>query len=122
MEEKKGNTYKGPKEIKLNIGSANNEKKRLTYEQLNDTCNQLWLQNRQLAVKNRELEQFVMNKRLEYLFKVLEYRNNFTSDFVVSCSSEIEEALTIPQSNEENMEEDGKREEKCENKEENHGE
>ena len=120
MEEKKGNPYKGPKEIKLNIGSANNEKKRLTYEQLNDTCNQLWLQNRQLAVKNRELEQFVMNKRLEYLFKVLEYSNNFTSDFVVSCSNEIEEALTIPQNKKENMEGDSKNENKS-NKEEHHG-
>lgn len=122
MEEKKNNVYKGPKEVKLNVGSIGGEKKKLTYEQLNDVCNQLWMQNRQLTSKNRELEQFALNKRLDYLFKVLEYSNSFTSDFVVSCSSEIEEALTIPQSNEENMEEDGKRKEKCENKEENHGE
>ena len=122
MEDKKNSTYKGPKEVKLNVGSMGGEKKKLTYEQLNDVCNQLWMQNRQLTSKNRELEQFALNKRLEYLFKVLEYSNNFTSDFVVSCSNEIEEALTIPQSNEENAEEESKREEKCENKGGNHGE
>lgn len=122
MEDKKNGTYKGPKEVKLNVGSVGGEKKKLTYEQLNDVCNQLWMQNRQLTSKNRELEQFALNKRLEYLFKVLGYSNNFTSDFVVSCSSEIEEALTVPQSNEENAEEESKREEKCENKGGNHGE
>lgn len=121
MEDKRNNVYKGPKEVKLNVGSVGGEKKKLTYEQLNDVCNQLWMQNRQLTSKNRELEQFALNKRLEYLFKVLEYSNNFTSDFVVSCSSEIEEALTIPQSNEENTGE-GKREEGSKNKEEHHGE
>lgn len=80
------------------------EKKPLTYEQLNDACNQLWQQNKQLVARNRELEQFAINKRLEFLFKVLEYNNNFSSDFVVSCASEIEEALTIPQSQEEEKE------------------
>ena len=48
------------------------EQKKLTYEQLNDACNQLWQQNKQLVKRNKELEQFVMNKRLDYLFKVLE--------------------------------------------------
>lgn len=80
------------------------------------------MQNRQLTSKNRELEQFALNKRLEYLFKVLEYSNNFTSDFVVSCSSEIEEALTIPQNNEENAEGESKRKEESKDKEEHHGE
>lgn len=122
MEDKKNGTYKGPKEVKLNVGSVGGEKKKLTYEQLNDVCNQLWMQNRQLTSKNRELEQFALNKRLEYLFKVLEYSNNFTSDFVVSCSSEIEEALTIPQNNEENAEGESKRKEESKDKEEHHGE
>lgn len=80
------------------------EEKKLTYEQLNDACNQLYQQNRQLLLKNRELEQFAMNKRLDYLFKVLEHSNNFSSDFVVSCSSEIEEAMTIPEEKEDKVE------------------
>lgn len=76
-------------------------KKPLTYEQLNDACNQLWQQNKQLVNRNRELEQFAINKRLDFLFKVLELSNNFSSDFVVGCASEIEEALAISQSQEE---------------------
>ena len=95
------------KEVSMNnnLGSktlnSKTEAKKLTYEQLNDACNQLWQQNKQLVARSRELEQVVMNKRLEYLFKVLELSNMFTSDFVVSCSNEIEEAMTIPQSKEE---------------------
>lgn len=73
------------------------EGKKLTYEQLNDACNQLWQQNSQLVKRNRELEQFAMNKRLDYLFKVLEFGKDFSSDFVGNCASEIEEAMTIPQ-------------------------
>lgn len=71
------------------------EQKKLTYDQLNDACNQLWQQNQQLAKRNRELEQFAINKRLDYLFKVLEFGSKFSSDFVGNCASEIEEAMTI---------------------------
>ena len=86
---------KKSKVISMNTSKA--QEKKLTYEQLNDACNQLWQQNKQLAVKNRELEQFAMNKRLDYLFQVLEFSKEFSSDFVGTCASEIEEALTIPQ-------------------------
>lgn len=76
------------------------EQKKLTYEQLNDACNQLWQQNRQLIKKTNELEQFAMNKRLDYLFKVLEQSKEFSSDFIINCVNEIEEAMTIPQNTE----------------------
>lgn len=85
-------------------GESKQEEKKLTYEQLNDACNQLWQQNKQLAVRNRELESFVMNKRLDFLFKVMEFSSMFSSDFVVSCTSEIEQAMTIPQEPEEHKE------------------
>lgn len=89
----------------VNMGNkGKNEPKKLTYEQLNDACNQLWQQNKQLVSRNRELEQFVLNKRLDYLFKVLELSSKFTSDFVVNCSSEIEEMMTVPQEPEETEE------------------
>lgn len=81
----------------ISMNTSKTQEKKLTYEQLNDACNQLWQQNKQLAVKNRELEQFAMNKRLDYLFQVLEFSKEFSSDFVGTCASEIEEALTIPQ-------------------------
>lgn len=86
----------------VNMGNKSKEEpKKLTYEQLNDACNQLWQQNKQLVSRNMELEQFALNKRLDYLFKVLELSNKFTSDFVVNCSSEIEEIMTVPQEPEE---------------------
>lgn len=85
---------------------AKEEKQKLTYEQLNDACIQLSQQNRQLIIRNRELESFAMNKRLDYLFKVLEFSNKFSSDFVISCSSEIEQAMTIPQDIEEESKKD----------------
>lgn len=81
------------------------EQKKLTYEQLNDACNQLWQQNKQLVKRNQELQQLAMNKRLDYLFKVVEYSKEFSSDFIGNCVSEIEETLTIPQDIEEEKKE-----------------
>ena len=96
------------KQINMNASAGKSEVKgqKLTYEQLNDACNQLWQQNKQLVVRNRELETFAMNKRLDYLFKVLELSNQFSSDFVVNCAREIEQAMTIPQDMEEHKKED----------------
>lgn len=96
------------KQINMNadIGKSETKQQKLTYEQLNDACNQLWQQNKQLVARNRELESFAMNKRLDYLFKVLELSNQFSSDFVGNCSSEIEQAMTIPQDIEEHKKED----------------
>lgn len=89
---------KKAKTVKMGASNeAKEQNQKLTYEQLNDACNQLWQQNKQLVARNRELEQFAINKRLDYLFKVLELGSKFNSDFVVSCASEIEEAMTIPQ-------------------------
>lgn len=92
------------KVVNMNAGKANVKaegKQKLTYEQLNDACSQLFQQNQVLSRRNRELEGFAMNKRLDYLFKVLEFSNSFSCDFVGSCASEIEEAMTIPQEVEE---------------------
>lgn len=89
----------------MNVSNKAEEKK-LTYEQLNDACNQLWQQNKQLAMRAKELEQCVMSKRLDYLFKVLELSGKFGSDFVVSCANEIEQAMTVPASNGESGEEE----------------
>ena len=56
----------------MNVNMSNkskvDEKSKLTYDQLKDACNQLWQQNQQLIKRSRELEQFAINKRLDYLF------------------------------------------------------
>ena len=58
------------KQINMNAGAGKvgTKQQKLTYEQLNDACNQLWQQNKQFVARNRELEAFAMNKRLDYLF------------------------------------------------------
>lgn len=96
------------KQINMNVSEnkSENKQQKLTYEQLNDACNQLWQQNKQLVARNRDLEAFAMNKRLDYLFKVLELSNQFSSDFVGNCAVEIEQAMTIPQDTEEHKMED----------------
>lgn len=71
-------------------------KQPLTYEQLNDACQQLFQQNQQLREKVSELGNITMFKRLDYLFKVVELANTFKDpDFVNSCMDELKEALTV---------------------------
>lgn len=91
--------------VNINQKSKVNRENKLTYEQLNDACNQLLQQNRQLIQRCRELEQFALNKRLDYLFKIIEFNKMFSSDFVVSCTEEIEQAMTIPQEEDKQKEE-----------------
>lgn len=82
------------KEVKLKAEKKVSEPKKLTYDQLNDACNQLFQQNRKLVERNQNLEQYIMNKRLDYIFKVVENATKFSESFVDSCSKEIEDALT----------------------------
>lgn len=86
---------KKTKVVNMNSTDKKESPKKLSYEQLNDACNQLWQQNRQLVKQNSELERFAINKRLDFLFKVLEFSSMFKSDFVISCTNEIEEAMTV---------------------------
>lgn len=102
MEEKKA------KEIKMNGAKTTSEKakQKLTYEQLNDVCNQLFQQNQQLRKELQEMNAVNMFKRLDYLFKVVELSTTFKdADFVNSCMDEIKEALTVPTDNADTKEE-----------------
>lgn len=87
MEEKK-------KENELKFETPVQDK--LTYEQLNNVCNQLMMQNKQLMQKCQELESYNMFKRLDYLFMILKYKDSFDTDFIISCADEIKEAIVIP--------------------------
>lgn len=91
------------KTVELTQESQKEERQKLSYEQLNDACNQLFQQNQRLVKRNNELEQFLLNKRLEYLFKVISLEDNilkksFSEEFITACAKEIEIALTITQS------------------------
>jgi DNA-binding transcriptional MerR regulator len=96
MEEKKK-----AKEMKMYADKApkddtQKEKTPLTYEQLNNVCQQLFQQNQQLREKIAELGNVAMYKRLDYLFKAVELSSTFKdADFVNSCMDEIKDALTV---------------------------
>lgn len=72
------------------------EKAALTYEQLNNVCQQLFQQNQQLRERVTELGNVAMFKRLDYLFKAVELSATFKDvDFINACMDEIKEALTV---------------------------
>lgn len=74
----------------------NNEKK-LSYEKLKETAGQLSQQNQQLNLMLQQMNMTNAFKRLDYLFKVLEFKECFNSDFIISCSEEITSMITPPE-------------------------
>lgn len=97
MEEKKLKTVDMHVAEKKGKVAQPQAQQRLTYEQLNDACNQLFQQNQQLLRQVKELNMMNAFRRLDYLFKVLEHQNNFSSDFVGDCAMEIKDSMTIPE-------------------------
>ena len=84
---------------------------KLSYEELTKVANGLKEQNnflmkqcQQMEGKLRELVEVINFKRLDYLFKVIEFEYNFDSKFVSQCISELEESLTIKEQSEEKEE------------------
>ena len=77
-------------------GNAEEKQQRLSYEQLNDVCSQLYQQNQQLSRQVQQLNMSNMFKRLDYLFQVLNYSSIINDpDFIGDCVSEIKEAMTV---------------------------
>lgn len=75
------------------------EEQKLTYEQLNEACSQLYQQNQYLQNQLKQANLTNMFKRLDYLFKVLENENVIKdSEFIANCVEEIKDALTIAES------------------------
>ena len=86
-------------------------KEKISYEQLNDYCNQLMMQNRQLSQRLNQ----VMNihTKLPFLFEVLKSERFFEMEFVDKCAKEIETILNPMESSpDETMGEEEKEEEK----------
>ena len=74
---------------------VNNEQK-LQYEnnQLKSMLNNMRQQMEQMNMVN-------VFKRLDFLFKVIQYKDAFSSDFVIACIEEIEERMTLVENNNE---------------------
>ena len=79
----------------------NREKKKLTYEQLNEVANQLAQENMKLKQKCQELYMADTIKRLEFLFKVVESTYPFNAEFRDTCAKEL---MTPVQENKEDKE------------------
>lgn len=70
-------------------------KAKLSYEELENLCRQLSNQSKQLYQKLQEQNNFNAFKRLDYLFKVMEFAIQFDSTFVEKCTKEIEQIMTL---------------------------
>lgn len=82
------------------------ETQKLSYEKLEEVARQLAEQLKNANMKLQYLYQENSIKRLEFLFKVVKYANEFNSEFVTKCIEEIEEALTVKEEQEENNKEE----------------
>lgn len=93
MEEKKLKQAKS----KVEGESSNQEKpQRLSYEQLNNICSELYQQNQNLQRQLQQANMVNMFKRLDYLFLVLKYEGVFKDpDFVNECIDEIKGAIIV---------------------------
>ena len=58
-------------------GKMEESNQRMTYEQLNEACSQLYQQNQNLLRQLQQANLTNMFKRLDYLFQVLNYRMAF---------------------------------------------
>lgn len=71
------------------MGEVTNTENKLSYEELENVANNLYARLQSADMAN-------MFKRLDYLFKVVKYKEAFTPAFVESCIAEIEGVMTIP--------------------------
>lgn len=80
--------------------------KKLSYEELNNTCMQLYQQNQHLLKQMGQMNMTNMFKRLDYLFLVLKYESVIKdAEFVNACVEEIKVAISGEPENEETKEE-----------------
>lgn len=70
--------------------------KKLSYEQLQNIAGQLQQQNMQLRRALSEQDYTNAFKRLDYLFKVMEFAHMFSEGFVQKTADEIENTISLP--------------------------
>ena len=89
----------------------NKEKKKLSYEELENVCHQLSEQARTLYQKLQDATMTNMFKRLDYLFAVLDNCDIFAEkypEFLDNCVKEIVNSMTIPEDTDKAEDKDGK--------------
>ena len=68
-----------------------------SYEQLERDIAGLKSMNNQLLMQLQQINMSNLFKRLDYLFKVVEFREVFNADFAKRCADEIEGHITLPE-------------------------
>lgn len=88
-------------EEKKAVSIKADEPKKMSYEQLENIAHQLSEQSRQLYARLQEVNMTNVFKRLDYLFKIVENAHAFNEEFVAKCVAEIEDLMTVPETEEE---------------------
>lgn len=78
-----------------------------SYEQLEKDVASLKSMNNQLIMQLQQVNISTLFKRLDYLFKVVEFREAFNKEFVNNCVEEIEIHITPPKEEEGDKEAEG---------------
>lgn len=71
------------------------EQREFTVEELKNIASDL---HKKCALMYNELQKANMEnafKRLEFLFKVVKYRESFNAEFVTSCIKEVQDMMTL---------------------------
>ena len=91
------------KKSKPQVPQGEGQQKKLSYDELNETCMQLYQQNQTLMRQLAQANYTNMFKRLDYLFMVVENMEVFDDEFINSCVDEIKEALTPAEKEEQSI-------------------
>ena len=84
-------------EVPINENANKAKKEKMSYEELENIAHQLSEQSRVLMQKLQEANMSNMFKRVDYLFKVLEFENMFSDSFIDKCAQEIQDMISIPE-------------------------
>lgn len=95
MEEVKNNMGETKKVSEASEQQENTASNMPTYEQLKNWCDQLLMQRNQLAERLGQITE--IHNKLPWLFKVIENKEVFDTDFVQSCVKEITLIMTPPE-------------------------
>lgn len=79
------------------------EQEKLSYEKLEEAAVQL--QQRCMMLENKLRSIDMVSVRLSYLLKVVEIKGVFSEEFIAKCSKEIEDLLTLEETEETKSEE-----------------
>ena len=79
------------------------EQEKLSYEKLEEAAVQL--QQRCMMLENKLRSIDMVSVRLSYLLKVVEIKGVFSEEFIAKCSNEIEDLLTLEETEETKSEE-----------------